>query len=259
MKALLYSFAKASGLYRIRNTINGRKYLGTASVFRGRFGDHVAKLRKGVHFNWRLQEDFDRYGEDAFLFEIVAIIQDEKERVAFEQEAIGRAFGPKCYNLSIVCPPTNLGLKRSPETRARMSASFKGRVISAEAREKIRIALTGRKATPETRRKLRESHLGTKRSDETRQKMRDGHFLKKLSPEEQEKRARENGERLRTANLGRKASSTTRKKMSESKKGNQNRLGKTSGPQAAEWIAKRVASRKATLEARKLLSTASLG
>lgn len=257
MKPLFYGHEKASGLYQIRNTINGWVYLGTASLFRNRFSDHLRRLRVGTHYNGPLQADFNSHGEDSFTFEVIALIRDPKVRLQIEEDAIRLSFGPGCYNLSAVNPPYVLGIKRSPETRAKMSASFKGRVVAPEAREKIRTALTGRKATEETKQKMSAQHSGVpipnargkKRSPETKTRMSESalSFWGGRTPEEVSLRT----QAMQNARRGSTNSEGHRARISAGK------LGKSSGPQSPEHLTKRVASRKATIEAKKALSTVS--
>lgn len=78
------------------------------------------------------------------------------------------------------------GYAMKPETKAKMSAMHKGRVVSAETREKMRISSTGRKHSEETKAKLREHRLNQVMppvSEETRRKLSILHTGKYVSPE----------------------------------------------------------------------------
>lgn len=66
---------------------------------------------------------------------------------------------------------SNLGLRFSDETRAKMSAKKKGRRLSDEHRKKLSLYHTGRKASPSTVEANRLSHLGISPSQETRKKL----------------------------------------------------------------------------------------
>lgn len=59
----------------------------------------------------------------------------------------------------------NKGKKRTPETRAKMSASFKGRKLSAEHVEMIQLRNTGRKASKETKAKMSAARIGKPRPE----------------------------------------------------------------------------------------------
>lgn len=59
-----------SGIYRIRNLVNGKCYIGSAFNFERRFILHRHFLRNQKH-NPKLQRAWNKYGEDAFVFEII--------------------------------------------------------------------------------------------------------------------------------------------------------------------------------------------
>jgi hypothetical protein len=76
-------------LYQIRNKVNSMKYIGISYRIENRMEFHLSKLRKGNHVCEMLQNDFDSFGEDAFvseiIFETVFISSDQKaliERLA---------------------------------------------------------------------------------------------------------------------------------------------------------------------------------
>lgn len=254
MKSQFYGLERESGIYLIRNDQNGCRYIGSALKFRGRFTDHLWRLKLGIHFNWKLQQDFNQWGEDAFSFEVLAVVRDPKERIQAEEFVIGKFFGEECYNLTIACPPYRVGFKRSAEFCKKQSERLKGRRLSEETKKKIRSSLLGSKSSEECKKKQSMFRLGRKESPEIKARRKEKHFWKSFSQEERERRSKENGARLRAINLGSKASDETKAKMRDSKLGNQNHpVGIKTGPQSPEWIAKRVASRKATIEAKKSL------
>lgn len=84
---MLEGLYKIKGIYCITSLINGKKYIGHASVS---FGDrrdcHFACLRNGYHHNKEMQKDFNQFGEDNFLFEIIEVIDSEYESYYEERE-----------------------------------------------------------------------------------------------------------------------------------------------------------------------------
>jgi len=60
-----------SMIYEIHNTITKQIYVGQTSYGRQRWNGHKHKLRKGIHGNPQLQKDWDKWGKDAFRFNIV--------------------------------------------------------------------------------------------------------------------------------------------------------------------------------------------
>lgn len=61
-----------SGVYKLVNTITGKKYYGSSVNLMKRKGNHFFDLRRGQHSNVNLQADFNEFGEAAFKFEIIA-------------------------------------------------------------------------------------------------------------------------------------------------------------------------------------------
>lgn len=57
-----------TGVYTICCAVAGKLYVGISTDMYGRMRNHKAKLRSGKHICAPLQEDFLKYGEDAFAF-----------------------------------------------------------------------------------------------------------------------------------------------------------------------------------------------
>lgn len=60
-----------SGIYQIRNKRDGRIYIGQTINFTHRRNQHFSKLKAQCHLSDRLQDDYDKYGKDMFVFEII--------------------------------------------------------------------------------------------------------------------------------------------------------------------------------------------
>jgi len=60
-----------SGIYIIKNKINGKFYVGSSDDIRHRWYEHVYKLRKNKHNNPHFQNAWNKYGENNFEFLIV--------------------------------------------------------------------------------------------------------------------------------------------------------------------------------------------
>lgn len=120
--------------------------------------------------------------------------------------------GEPLINIAIGGSGSAPGLKRSYLTKARISATLKGRTISPEWRAKISMARMGQRASPETRAKLRAGakHRPTQ-SVETRAKRSATLMGHSLSPETRAK--------ISTAHKGKLISAETRAKISKAQKG----------------------------------------
>ena len=72
------SFPETSGIYMIRNKINGKVYIGQAQNLNIREYNHIHDLRKGTHHNKHLQAAWDKYTEQNFEFSIVELCDVDK-------------------------------------------------------------------------------------------------------------------------------------------------------------------------------------
>lgn len=65
---------KLNAIYTITNKENGKVYVGESSDVIQRWHSHRKHLKEGTHNSKKLQADWNKYGEDAFEFKIVWII-----------------------------------------------------------------------------------------------------------------------------------------------------------------------------------------
>ncbi len=75
------------GIYRIRNLVNGKIYIGSSLNLRRRKLVHFSCLRGGYHDNVRLQGSFNKHGGDSFVFEVLEVTNglSPSELLAVEQ------------------------------------------------------------------------------------------------------------------------------------------------------------------------------
>lgn len=62
---------KICGIYKIENKINGKKYIGQSVNIKERWYEHKYDLRHNIHDNYYLQNAWNKYGEENFVFNIV--------------------------------------------------------------------------------------------------------------------------------------------------------------------------------------------
>ncbi len=74
-----------SGIYQVRNLVNNKRYIGLTECFRVRKTSHFTRLRKNIHINPKLQNAYNKYGEQNFIFEIIEECENNKleEREVF--------------------------------------------------------------------------------------------------------------------------------------------------------------------------------
>lgn len=99
---------KPAGVFQIKNTANGKVLLGSSLNLEGSLNKHKFTLTHGSHINKPLQRDWDAYGPDKFLFEILEVVRVkdtpgfsvEDELTLIEQIWIEelQPFGDRGYN-----------------------------------------------------------------------------------------------------------------------------------------------------------------
>ena len=62
---------KSAGVFQIKNTVNGKVLLGSSLNLEGPLNSHKFMLTIGRHRNETLQKDWNEFGGDKFLFEVL--------------------------------------------------------------------------------------------------------------------------------------------------------------------------------------------
>jgi len=74
---------KISGIYAIKNLVNGKTYVGQTVDLNRRLYDHKRCLKKDMHHNIYLQREYNKYGFEKFEFTTLeqcdVELLDEKE------------------------------------------------------------------------------------------------------------------------------------------------------------------------------------
>ena len=169
-----------SGIYAIIHRDSGKFYIGSTQNFKLRWKQHRCELRQGDHSNARLQNAWNKYGEDAFSFEI--LISCDEEQLLVQEQIVLDKLQPE-YNIARIAASPMKGRTHTAEAREYMSAIHSGLVRSAEHAKNISKALTGKKATQETRNKMSEAHTGKKATTEHCEKIAAGLRGKPHTPE----------------------------------------------------------------------------
>ncbi len=111
-------------------------------------------LGLGKHKNKPLQAAWNKYGRDAFVWEVLQPIDDVNARRACEQELLKSE--PNLYNVSIdAFTGPRPGYKHKPESVEKMRNAQAGKPKSAEHRAKLSAYRKGRKQSPETIAKIK--------------------------------------------------------------------------------------------------------
>ena len=92
-----------SGIYMIENQVNGKTYIGQTSDLERRKKEHLNKLKNKTHHNLHLQNSFNKYGEDNFVFKTIKRNIPKSQLNSLEQRYIKvfKSSNPKFgYNLT---------------------------------------------------------------------------------------------------------------------------------------------------------------
>jgi group I intron endonuclease len=161
---------KTSGIYKIQSKIKPIKiYIGSAVNISARWGEHLRTLKNQTHKSKKLQNHFNKYGKADLQFSILLGCEVE-DLIKTEQYFID--FYNPWFNTCKIAG-SQLGLKRSKESKKRMSVKHMGlkTALGYKHSEEAKIKMKGRNVSEETRKKISVGNKGRKASFETRQKM----------------------------------------------------------------------------------------
>lgn len=91
---------KKCGIYQIRNIRNDKVYIGQSKKLMYRKKQHLRELVDEKHYNRYLQRSFKKYGENAFVFEILEYCNEEylNDRERYWIELKESEYADKGYN-----------------------------------------------------------------------------------------------------------------------------------------------------------------
>jgi group I intron endonuclease len=74
---------KPSGVFQVKNILNNKVLLGSSLNLEGSLNKHKFMLKIGSHTNKALQKDWDEFGSDNFVFEILEEVKVEQDNPNF--------------------------------------------------------------------------------------------------------------------------------------------------------------------------------
>lgn len=125
-------------VYLIRCIPNGKVYAGSSVTPERRFYLHRRELAMGKHHSPPLQAAWNKYGADAFTFEIVEEAQGLKALLAAEQVWIDKFAGNSMNCARVAGSP--LGVLRTPEQKERMREIKREFYLTPEGQASVRAA-----------------------------------------------------------------------------------------------------------------------
>ena len=114
---------KKSGIYQILNKINEKFYIGQSIDLKHRRNEHWNQLKNNNHPNILLQRAWNKYGEDAFIFNTLLLCKIS-ELDSQEQNFLDTL--KPAYNIAKDVRAPRRGLEVSEETRRRISEATRG-------------------------------------------------------------------------------------------------------------------------------------
>jgi len=171
-----------SGIYQIKNLVNGKVYIGSSVNIEGRWKEHKRDLKQNKHHNIYLQNSYNKHGGHNFIFEVLEEVQNKELLVETEQKHMdvtscyNRDIG---YNISLTAGST-LGYRHTDESKKKFSG--KNHPMFGKTGEKN--PNFGKEHTPETKKKFSEQKLGEKNpmfgkipSPETKKKLSEARLV----------------------------------------------------------------------------------
>lgn len=194
---------KVTGIYKIKNIVNGRVYIGASTDVYKRFYQHMFYLRRGEHANVDLQSDYNLYGESNFECSVECEC-DESELDRLELSTLHKYGGytsDNTYNMVEAARVAvgecnhNYGKHWSDEWKDEQSRKMKeylkdkthhpmyGKHFSEESKKKMRLSQLGKTQSAESNRKRSEKLKGRVFSEEHRRKLSESNHGRVVSQE----------------------------------------------------------------------------
>lgn len=133
-------------IYKVENIKNKKVYIGQTKNISTRKSQHKYLLKRGIHKNSILQEDWNIYGEESFVWSYIEECENADEREQYwinfyKEKTNGNVYNimhSKLYKSKIKGRTSPMkGLEHSELTKERMSISQKNRVRDAGIGDKI--------------------------------------------------------------------------------------------------------------------------
>lgn len=213
---------KECGVYKIINVTTGDFYVGSSCNIHQRHQHHRADLRANRHANQYLQRSWNKYGEEAFLFETI-LLCDKSTKLWFEQSVINGLKPP--FNIAKDALAPMQGRKHTRKARKQMAESRSGERNGMYGKERPDLVKLNKSKenqiwTQERRDAVSERMIGNQYnagrslSEEHKEKLRVA-FSGENNPNFGIPRTEEQKQMQREKMLGRKMSEETKRKMSE--------------------------------------------
>lgn len=164
----MLTIPRTSGIYQILCVPTGKVYIGSAVDLWNRWRQHRGDLQRNKHPNSYLQHAWNKHGAAAFQFQVL-LFCSATELIAQEQQkidALKATDDRHGFNLAPTAG-SHLGIKRSIETRAKLSSVRRQIMSSSAARAAVSRVHKGKTMSDEARARMSAAHMGQKKSAES--------------------------------------------------------------------------------------------
>jgi len=130
ISSIIYKEIIVQGIYKISCLQDSRVYIGSSNNIKRRWSEHVRDLNKGNHRNYKLQDDWDAYGDESFIFEV---LEETENLIVREQLYLDKVLD-NCYNLSlkVTNPMSNPEVVKKQQASLNLSGKRGNQKLSEE-------------------------------------------------------------------------------------------------------------------------------
>jgi group I intron endonuclease len=163
-------FNKMNGyIYCFENIKNNKKYFGYSNNIHRRYGEHMRDLKNNVHDNAHMQNVYNKYGSDIFVFYISELCDENilKQKEIYYIALFDTTNKKLGYNMTKGGDGI-VGLERT--WGYKISASKLGAIFSEEHIKNLSISHMGYIPTESQKEKLRLGNVGKKKGKNTSSK-----------------------------------------------------------------------------------------
>lgn len=160
-------------VYKLTNNINGKVYIGITKLgIEWRFRRHVLDAQRGSEK--AIHRALVKYGPENFTREILVEVDGHEEAKSLEMRYVASCrshVNDHGYNMT-AGGDGSIGFKHSQKSKEKMSRARKGRIITPEWRANLSASTKGRPKTEESNRKRSIAHIGKTKSANHRANIR---------------------------------------------------------------------------------------
>jgi group I intron endonuclease len=155
---------RLSGVYSITNLQTNQIYIGRSIDLKKRISKHKRMLRHNRHTNKHLQNSWNKYGEDMFIFNTILLAEPDKLK-ELEQKYLDSLDYDKDFNISKDSSAPMYGRKHTKDAREKISKGNLGKKMLQSSKIAISKANTGSRRT-DKQKELMSKRRSNKLSDE---------------------------------------------------------------------------------------------